>query len=136
MKLKVEKKLIEYLNKQENFKNSKLEDITPFIEKAMEKDLKELLNIFGINGHPKTSPVSIGYKSIISKEKYRAMWLIEGYSNFHNSFYKIMKELFDKNIKRLRFNISLTITKAERENFISDYYYFEFHFKYFGNNSK
>ena len=132
MQLHVENVLKEYAKQTDQYRNINFAELAPNIEKAMENDFKELLSVFGIDGRVKAAPNNIPHNAfIISKHKYRAMWLGECFVGFQAPFYNIMKELFNRNIRRMRFNISLSITKAEDENSIRDYYYFEFQFKYF-----
>ena len=134
MQLQVENVLKEYSKQTDQYGDMNFAELAPLIERAMENDFKELLSVFGIDGRVKPAPNSIPYNSfIISKHKYRAMRLGVGFAGFQVPFHDIMKELFNRDIRRMRFNISLSITKAEDENSIRDYYYFEFHFKYFAH---
>ncbi len=134
MILQVDKIFKEYSEQKEQYKNQTFKELAPFIERAMEHDFIELLSVLGICGFAKKRPNNIAYKNtILFKEKYRAMWLTNGFTNFHACFHKITKELLKKDFDRLRFSISLVITKLKTHTLINDYHEFEFHFKYFGN---
>ena len=137
MILQVDKIFKEYSEQKEQYKNLTFIELAPFLERAIENDMKEILTILGISCHIKTYPNNISYKSIIVfKEKYREMWLTNGFINFQDCFHKITKELLNKDYDKLRFNISISITKLKPHLLIYDYHDFEFQFKYFGNHRK
>jgi len=134
MKLQSQKVVLEYTKQKKQNSYSDLEELAYLIERAMENDCKDLLSTLGIVAHIKSTPNNIHYKTIIiTKQQYRYSWLEAGIIGFTCVFNKTIKDLLNNNLNRLRFNISLKITKAQDEKLIRDYYDFEFQFKYFGN---
>ena len=136
MTFQVDKIFKEYSKQKAHYKNMPFTELAPHLEKALETDMKEVLNIFGISAHAKTNTKNIVYKSIIVfKEIYWKSWLTDGSTNFHAFFRKIAKDLLNENIDVVRFNISITITKTKSVSIVNNYHEFEFQFKYFGNKA-
>lgn len=134
MELKIDK-LFEECRKQEDFlKNHTLVELTPKIENALKLDIIDILNVLGVTALPKLHTDNIIFKhKIIVREKYRAMWLIDGFTGVHAIFHSIIKEVLMNDNERIRFKISLTIVKLEPRHYIGDNHEFEIHFSYFGN---
>ena len=134
MESKVDK-LFEECRKQEEFlENHTLVELTPKIENALTLDIIDILNVLGVAALPKLHTDNIIFKhKIIVREKYRAMWLIDGFTGIHAIFHSIIKEVLINDFGRIRFKISLTIVKLEPRLYIGDNHEFEIHFYYFGN---
>ena len=134
MELKVDK-LFEECRKQEEFlENHTLVELTPKIENALKLDIIYILNVLGVAALPKLHTDNIIFKhEIIVREKYRARWLIDGFTGIHAIFNSIIKEVLINDFGRIRFKISLTIVKLEPRHYIGDNHEFEIHFYYFGN---
>ena len=134
MESKVDK-LFEECRKQNDFlKNHTLVELTPQIENALKLDIIDILNVLGVAALPKLHTDNIIFKhKIIVREQYRAMWLIDGLKGIHAIFHSIIKEVLINDFGRIRFKISLTLSKLEPRHQIRDYHEFEIHFYYFGN---
>ncbi len=132
MELAISAVLAEYAKQGGQYEDMAFEDLSPLLEKAMEEDFKRLLNLLGIVGNVKPEPNTIPYKTMItSKHRYRFSWLMSGYVRFQEPFHHILKELLNKNISKMRFNVSLSIIKVEQDDIRRGYYDFTFRFKYF-----
>ncbi len=134
MELKIDK-LFEECRKQKEFlKNHTLVELTPKIENALKVDIIDILNVLGVTAMPKLHTDNITFKhKIIVREKYRAMWLIDGFTGIHAIYHSIIKEVLMNDFERIRFKISLIIVKLKPRHYIGDNHEFEIHFYYFGN---
>ena len=137
MELQVDKLFKEYRKQKEHLKNLTLSEFTPKLENALKVDIIDILKVLGVSAISKLHPDNITFKNkIILKEKYRALWLIEGFNGLHAIFNTLIKELLINSFNKIRFSISITIVKLETQYNVSDYLEFEIHFYYFGNKER
>jgi len=106
-----------------------LKEIEKF-ERGCEKSLKELFGRLSINSLVKTDPYSLPFNNEVVVTL-RGESYMNGPYEFHRVARKIVKELLDKNIWKLRYYMYINVVTPETKNFLDAWGSVEYRFRYY-----